>query len=107
MTTEHGLTRGTVGGLAGWASLCVGVAGVLLYGSVVGGAGDWVEGRQLQTVAPWAMPGLMLALVSSLAAARVLLQGKGHRLAVLLALSVALSVGLLFLVNPSIAPPIA
>jgi hypothetical protein len=92
--------------LAAWASLTVGAAGVLLFGSVVGGVGDWVEGRQLQTVAPWAIPGLMLAAVASLMAVLALLKNKGHQLAVILGLAAGFSVLLWFLTNPLIAPPV-
>ncbi len=92
--------------VAAWASLAVGAAGVLLFGSVIGGLGDWVEGRQLQTVAPWAVPGLLLALLASLVAILVLRAGKGYYFAVFLGLAVMISVLLLFLINPSIAPPV-
>lgn len=91
---------------AAWASLAVGVAGVMLFGSVVAGVGEWVEGRQLQTVSSWAIPGLLLAAVAGVVAMRALRRGKGHRLAVLLGLAVVGSVVLLFLVNPSTAPPV-
>jgi len=107
MTMSHHMQKvGAHGRLAAWASLAAGGAGVLLFGSVVGGVGDWVEGRQLQTVAPWAIPGLILAVVASLVAALALRTGKGHRTAVLLGLAVLTSVLLLFLINPSIAPPV-
>jgi hypothetical protein len=91
---------------ATWASLAVGVAGVTLFGSVVTGVGEWMEGRQLQTVGAWAIPGLLLAAVTGVVAIRALRTGKGHRMAVLLGFVVVASVVLLFVVNPSIAPPV-
>lgn len=92
--------------LATWGSLAVGVTGVILFGSVVAGVGGWMEGRQLQTVGPWAIPGLVLAVVAGTVAIRALRTGKGHRTTVLLGLAVVTSVVLLFVLNPSIAPPV-
>lgn len=107
MKTAKRVEKDTRGArLATWGSLCLAAAGVLLFGSVVGAVGAWMEGRQLQTVAPWAIPGFILATVASLVAMRALRSGKGYRTAVLLALAVATSVLLLFLVNPPTAPPV-
>ena len=92
--------------LAIWGSLAVGMTGVMLFGSVVAGVGGWMEGRQLQTVGPWAIPGLLLAAVAGTVAIRALRTGTGHRITVLLGLAVVTSVVLLFVLNPSIAPPV-
>lgn len=92
--------------VATWASLAVGVAAVMLFGSVVAGVGDWMDGRQLQTVGRWAIPGLLLAAVANVVAIRALRRGKGHRMTVGLGLAVVTSAILLFVVNPSIAPPV-
>lgn len=92
--------------LVAWTTLLVGLIGMMLFGSIVAGEGEWVEGRELQTVAPWAIPALVLAVVSSLAASRALIVGKGSRVAAVLAAIVALTVVSMFLMNPSIAPPV-
>jgi len=92
--------------LASSGSLVVAAIGLVVFGSIVTGVGDWVEGRQLSTVAPWAIPGLALAILACLTAIRALLVGKGHLLAALLALAVALSILLLFTMNLSLGPPV-
>lgn len=92
--------------LASSGSLVVAAIGVVVFGSIVTGVGDWVEGRQLSTVAPWAIPGLALAVLGCLTAIRALLVGKGHLPAAVLALAVALSIVLLFTMNLSLAPPV-
>lgn len=94
------------GRLATWGSLAVAVVGVMLFGSVVAGVGDWMDGRRLQTVGPWAIPGLLLAAVAGTVAIRALRTGRGHRITVLLGLAVVTSAVLLFVLNPSIAPPV-
>lgn len=107
MTMNHHLA-GVAGParLAIWGVLAVGGTGVMLFGSAVAGVGDWMEGRRLQTVGSWAIPGLLLAAVAGTVAIRALRTGKGYRIAVLLGLAVVASVVLLFAVNPSIAPPV-
>jgi hypothetical protein len=92
--------------IATWGSLAAGVIGVMLFGSVVAGIGDWMEGRQLRTVGPWAIPALLLAAAAGTAAIRVLRTGKGPLITVLLGLAVVTSVILLYGLNPSIAPPV-
>lgn len=92
--------------VASWGALTVAVIGAVLFGSILTGVGDWVEGRQLQTVAPWAIPGLVLTTLACLTAVRALLANKGHWIAVLFGLTATLSILLLFLINPSIAPPV-
>ena len=103
---HHAAEPASPGRLVAWTSLLAGLVAVMLFGSIVADAGEWVDGRELQTVAPWAIPALVLAVVSSLAAARALIVGKGSRVAAVLAAIVALTVVSMFLVNPSIAPPV-
>lgn len=90
--------------LASSGSLVVAAIGVVVFGSIVTGVGDWVEGRQLSTVAPWAIPGLALGILACLKAIRAVLVGRGHLSSALLALAVALSILFLFTINPSLAP---
>ena len=92
--------------LAAVASLAVSLVGVAVFGSVVAAVGDWVEGRELETVAPWAIPGLALAVVAGVASIRALVAGDGRRIAFALNLLVALSLLALLLRNPSIAPAV-
>jgi hypothetical protein len=92
--------------LVAWTSLVAAVIGAILFGSIVAGVGEWVEGRELQTVAGWAIPALVLAVVCCLAAARALIVGRGSQVAAVLAVLVALTVLSMLLINPSIAPPV-
>lgn len=103
---QHAAGPATPGRLVAWTSLLVGLVAMVIFGSVVAGVGEWVEGRELQTVAPWAIPALVLAAVSSLAASRALMVGKGSRAAAVLAVCAALTVVAMILANPSIAPPV-
>jgi hypothetical protein len=66
--------------LALCAALAVGVGGVMVFGSVVAGVGEWVEGRQLRTVAGWAIPALLLAVTAAAVAIRAVRTGKSGRL---------------------------
>lgn len=92
--------------VAAAASLAVGFTGVAVFGSVVAAIGEWVEGRQLETVAGWAIPGLTLAVLGTLASMRALFVGKGRRIALALSLLVVVSLVLLIVLNPSISPPV-
>ena len=38
-------------------ALAVSLTGIVMFGSLVAGLGDWVEGRDLPVVLPWALPG--------------------------------------------------
>jgi hypothetical protein len=89
------------------AGLAVSLLGVGVFGSVVGAVGEWVEGRELATVAPWALPALGLALAASATSARALLTARSRRLALALSLLVGVTLGLLVLANPSLSPPVA
>ena len=87
-------------------SLAVSLVAMAVFGSVVTAVGDWVEGRQLGTVAVWALPGLSLAVLAGLASMGALHLRKGHRIALALGLLVALSLLSLISLNPPIAPPV-
>ena len=96
--------RGRVGALL--AALVVSLAGLVTFASVVAGAGGWVEGRDLSVVLPWALPALIVsaaALAASVAALRI---PRATAPAVLGAGLVAVALGLLVLVNPSIGHPV-
>ena len=95
----------TPGGAAATA-LVVGLAGLAVFGSYVLAIGGDAEGRQFMTVAPWALPGLALAALTTAVAVRALVQHVGHRMAVALALVVAVSIGLVYVLNLPIAPPV-
>jgi cytochrome bd-type quinol oxidase subunit 2 len=92
--------------LAQWAALAAGVGGVMVFGSVVAGVGEWVEGRQLDTVAGWAIPALLLAVTAAAVAIRAVHTGEGRRVTLVLGLAVGTSMLVLIVVNPSIAPPV-
>jgi crotonobetainyl-CoA:carnitine CoA-transferase CaiB-like acyl-CoA transferase len=87
-------------------SLVAGVTGMLLFGSVVAGVGEWMQGRQLRTVGPWAIPGLLLAVAAGTVALHDLRTGKGQRVTIVLGLAVVTSMVLLLVLNPSTAPPV-
>ena len=92
--------------VAGAASLVVGLVGVAVFGSYVLGIGGDAEGRQFGTVAAWALPGLTLAALTAAVAVRALLQRAGHRIAAALAVAVAASIVLVYVVNLPVAPPV-
>ena len=93
--------------LVSWAVLVVSIGGVILFGSVVADVGDWIQGRQLQTVGAWAIPGLLLAAMALVVATHAVRKGKAQRMATLLGLAVTTSIVTLFIFNPSIATPVA
>jgi hypothetical protein len=96
-----------VGSALDGGSVVAGLVALWVFGSVVVGVGGWVEGRQLGTVAPWALPGLALALLASgIATWNLLRQGRLRVLAIALGLLAAASVAMLFLINPGLAPPV-
>ena len=107
MDTGAELTLGRVTVVAAFAVSLVGVAvfGSLVAGVAVEGWG-WAEDRDFETVATWAVPGLMLAVLAGVASMCALFLRKGRGIALVLSLLVALSVVLLILLNPSIAPPV-
>ncbi len=92
--------------VAAAASLVVGLVGVIVFGSYLLAIGGDAEGRQLGTVAPWALPGLALAAVTAAVAGRALRGRAGQRLAAALAFVVAASIVLLYVVGLPIAPPV-
>jgi cytochrome bd-type quinol oxidase subunit 2 len=92
--------------LAQWGALAVAVGGVMVFGSVVAGVGEWVEGRQLRTVAGWAVPALVLAVTAAAVALSAVWTGMGRRVAVVLGLAVGTCMIVLLVRNPSIAPPV-
>ena len=89
-----------------WGALGGGLLASWVFGSVIAGLGGWVEGRSLETVGSWAFPGAALAVVTCLMAAYSLNHPKVRVAAVGLALLALFSVVILFLINPSIAPPV-
>jgi hypothetical protein len=93
--------------LVPWAVLVVSIGGVTLFGSVVAGVGDWMEGRELQTVGAWAIPALLLAATALAVAIHAVRTGRGQRMTTLLGLAVITSMVMLFILNPSTAPPVA
>ena len=95
-----------LGSSAAVASLAVSLVGVTVFGSFVAEVGDWAQGREFETVAAWALPGLGLAVLAGLAAVRALFVRRGHGIALVLSLLVALSLVSMLLVNPPIAPPV-
>ncbi|WP_228386401.1 hypothetical protein [Ornithinicoccus halotolerans] len=95
-----------LGRLVPWVAFVVAAFGVAILGSMVAGVGGNAEGRDLQLVAPWAVPGLVLALLAAGAALRAALVGKGRRVAVVLALAVALYLLVILLINPAMAQPV-
>ncbi len=92
--------------LAAVTSLVVGLVGLAVFGSYVLAVGGDAEGRQLGTVAPWALPGLALAALTAAVAVRAMRVQAGHRIAATLALAVAALVVLLYVVNLRVAPPV-
>ncbi len=87
-------------------ALGVAFVGLVTFGSVVAGIGEWVEGRDLSVVLPWALPALVasaLAVTTSMVALRV---PRATALAVLGAGVVAVALVALVLMNPSIAHPV-
>ncbi len=92
--------------VAAATSLVVGLVGVAVFGSYVLAIGGDAEGRQFATVAPWALPGLALAALTAAVAVRALRQRAGHRIAAALAVAVAVSIILMYVVNLPVAPPV-
>jgi hypothetical protein len=88
------------------ACLAVDLVGVAVFGSVIAAVGEWVEGRQLETVAGWAIPGLSLAVLATLASIRTLLLGEGRWSALALSFIVVATLLSLIALNPSTAPPV-
>lgn len=88
-----------------WLVLSMDWVAVLLFGSYLAGFGGDAEGRQLSTVAPWAVPGFALAVVASVAAWRTAFGAVGQRLTFVLGTGVAISICMLWVVGPSLAPP--
>ena len=91
--------------VAAATSLVVGLVGVAVFGSYVLAIGGDAEGRDFETVAPWALPGLALAALTAAVAVAVP-ERRGHWLAVALALAVTASIVLLYVLNLPVAPPV-
>ena len=89
------------------AAFAVGLVGALVFAAILTGTGDWVQGRQLSTVAAWAVPGLLVS-VGALAAALWTMRSPAadRRPTLVLGLLAAAALVLLWLANPSIAPPV-
>ena len=99
------MTRGRVTAVAAFAVSLVGVA---VFGSLVAGVAaegwDWAEDRDFETVAPWAVPGLMLAVLAGHASSCGLFLRKGREIGLVFRPVVPLSVGSLILLNPTLTP---
>lgn len=91
---------------AGLAALVVSLAGVVTFGSIVVGAGEWVEGRDLSVVLPWALPALLGSALAAAASVVAVRPRRATSLAMLPAAVVAVALVALVLVNPSISHPV-
>ena len=96
--------QGRVGVLV--AALVVSLAGLVAFGSLVAGTGEWVEGRDLPVVLPWALPALVVSAVATAASIAALRTRRATVPAVLVAGAVAVALVTLLLVNPSIGYPV-
>lgn len=91
---------------AGLAALVVSLAGVVTFGSIVGGVGGWVEGRDLPVVLPWALPAFLASALAAAASAATVRRRRATGLAILAPAVVAVTLVALVLVNPSISHPV-
>lgn len=107
MTTDaREAPRGRHVGLAAFGALVVSLAGVVTFGSIVGGFGEWVEGRDLPVVLPWALPALVASAAAAVASLFAVRRCQGTALALVGAAVVAFMLVALVLVNPSIGYPV-
>ncbi len=88
------------------AALVLSLAGVVTFGSIVAGVGEWVEGRDLSVVLPWALPALLASALAATAAVVCITRRTTMGLAILGAAVVALALVALVLLNPSISHPV-
>lgn len=106
MTTDaREAARGRHVGLA-IGALVVSLAGVVAFGSIVGGFGEWVEGRDFPVVLPWALPALLTSAAAAVVSLIAVRRYRGTALALVGAAVVALMLLALVLVNPSIGYPV-
>ena len=103
-TESEAAERGRVAAVV--IALVVSVAGVVTFTRLLLGLGDWVEGRDLSVVLPWALPALVASAVAAVASVAALRTRRGANLAMLSAAVVALALVALVLVNPSISHPV-
>ncbi len=96
--------RGQSGALL--VALVVSLAGLVTFASLVAGVGEWVEGRDLSVVLPWALPALVVSAAATAASIAALRVPRATAPAVLGAGVVVVALAALVLVNPSIGHPI-
>lgn len=91
---------------AGIGALAVSLTGLAVFGSVVAGVGDWMQGRELSVVLPWALPALVVSAVATAASLTAVRTRRAPTPAVLGAVVVALALAAVVLVNPATGHPV-
>jgi peptidoglycan/LPS O-acetylase OafA/YrhL len=87
-------------------ALAVTLVSVAIFASIVVGAGEWMDGRDLAVVLPWPAPALALSVVAAAVVVYALRTAR-TRLALVGVVGAALMLLTLVLTNPSISHPIA
>lgn len=103
-TQRKAAGRGQFGALL--VALFVSLGGLVTFASLVAGAGEWVEGRDVFVVLPWALPALVASAAATAASIAALRIPRATAPAMLGAGVVAVLLVALVLVDPSIGHPI-
>jgi hypothetical protein len=103
-THQKATGRGRVSALL--VALVVSLAGLVTFTSLVAGAGEWVEGREVSVVLPWALPALVASAAATAASIAALRTTRATVAAVLGAAVVVAALVALVLVNPAIGHPV-